>query len=299
MSDHHGSSRHHALHRRRRHHGGHRKLAGWLAALIAVALGVVTVSWFVGAFTSSPPRFLVPLYDQSTADWKRACSGLRSSGSLAVANIGNPGGPGASPSSAWTGNITTCHSREVGVVGYVDTGYCQVPLATALQQIDDWYRWYGAVGLSGIFVDQVSNPADPAVRSDCLSGAISALAYYQAIASHVHANAEGQTVIYNFGQNPMSSWALSDGPAERRADVAVVFEDTSTAFEGWSPARWEEHYPSSEFAVLVSAAGSADQPRSFCAAVAKQNLGYAYATPFASWNALPPPAYFADELTSC
>ena len=270
-----------------------------LAGLLAVALATVGISWLLGAFGSSTPRFLVPLYDESTADWSRACSGLRGTDSLTVANIGNPGGPGASPSSTWTANLRACSDDHVNVLGYVDTGYCQVPLATAEGQIDSWFHWYGAAGLRGIFLDQVSNPPDPAAQSDCLAETSSALRYYRTLASYVHAKAGGTTVVDNFGLNPLTDWALSGGSENQRADIVVTFENSSMAYASWLPAAWEASYPANNFSVLVDSASSADQPASFCAAVAKQHVGYHFASPFASWNSLPPSGYFSSEVAQC
>ncbi len=158
------------------------------------------------AVTPSAPltraAFLLPLYDYFSADWSSACGDLSGTSSFVVADIGDPGGPGTSSSAVWATNIGYCGSKGVSVLGYVDTGYCTVPLATAESQVVSWYQWYGADGIKGIFFDEVDNPVNAASAADCLLASTSATSYYETLASFVHAEASGQTVAYNFGTNP-------------------------------------------------------------------------------------------------
>lgn len=249
----------------------------------------------------------MPLYDLSTADWLTACSGLASTtASFVIADIGNPGGPGTAASPTWATNIGECGSAHVGVLGYVDTGYCQIPLSTVESQVDDWYTWYGTDGLSGIFFDDASSPADPAAASDCLAQSSSAIAYYRTIAAYVHAKAGGQTVTFNFGVNPVSSWPLSSTVSGQNADIAVIFEDPYSDYvnyggsgTAWSPAPWESAFGPQHFSVLVYNASGANQPGAFCSAVRTQNIGRVYEAPNGGWNSLPPAAYLSSELADC
>ena len=253
-----------------------------------------------------PATFLVPLYDRSTADWQTACSDLANSTSLVVADIGNPGGPGTTADPTWSTNIAQCGGTHVGVLGYVDTGYCQIPLSTVESQVNSWYAWYGAVGLSGIFFDDAASPANPSATSDCLSQSSSAVAYYRAIAAYVHGIAVNQTVTFNFGVNPVSSWPLSSTVPAQNADVAVIFEDPYVDYVdyggsgvAWSPAPWESGFGPQHFSVLVYGATGSGQPNTFCSAVAQQNIGKVYVTPTSGWISLPPAAYLSSELTAC
>jgi uncharacterized membrane protein len=255
--------------------------------------------------TPATSALLVPLYDSSAADWSETCAALAGTNSLVVADIGNPGGPGTSASAAWATNIGYCGAAHVGAMGYVDTGYCQVPLATAEGQVDSWYAWYGADGISGIFFDEADDPSNPNATSDCLSHTSSAVSYYRTLAAFVHALAAGQTVTFNFGENPASNWALSSTVAGQNADIAVVFEDTYSDFldygsgAPWSPAAWESAYGAQHFSVLVYDTIGADQPAAACAALAGQNVGYGYFTPNSGWTS-PPPAQFLDgEVADC
>jgi hypothetical protein len=251
------------------------------------------------ASTSARAALLLPLYDPSSTDWATACSDLSGTNSFVVADIGNPGGPGTVASASWAANIGSCGADVVGVMGYVDTGYCSVPLTTAESQIADWYSWYGADGIKGIFLDRVDNPASPTSTWNCLSGTTSATTYYQALASYVHAESSGQTVAYNFGTNPMSGWALSSTVAGQNANVVVTFENQASAFATWSPANWESSYPAADFSVMLYGDRNANDPAATCALVASQNIGYAFISPASAWTVLPPASFLSAEIADC
>jgi hypothetical protein len=192
------------------------------------------------------------------------------------------------------------------VLGYVDTGYCQIPLATVESQVDSWYAWYGTDGLRGIFFDDAASPASPAATTDCLSQSSDAVTYYRTIAAYVHAKASGQTVTFNFGVNPVSSWPLSSTVPGQNADVAVVFEDPYTDYVNyggsgvpWSPAAWESSFGSQHFSVLVYDATGTGQPGAFCSAVRQQNIGRVFIAPNGGWDTLPPIPFFTSELAAC
>ena len=256
--------------------------------------------------TSAPSSLVIPLYDTNSADWSSTCSALGSSNSFVVADIGNPGGPGTSANTSWSANFLDCDSTHVGVLGYVDSGYCQVPLATVESQINSWYAWYGGDGIEGIFVDEAASPYSPLKQSDCLSGTTSAVIYYQTISAYVHAEGVNQTVTLNYGANPVSGWALSSGIAAQNANILVVFEDPYSEYvnyansgQPWSPSLWESSYSASHFSILIYDATNANLPGAFCSSVSQQNVGFAYATPSSGWTTPAPSGYLTGELNGC
>jgi hypothetical protein len=258
----------------------------------------------VAAPVRAAAAFLLPLYDSSSADWLSACTDLAGTNSFVVADIGNPGGPGTSVSPTWASNIADCGTSHVGVLGYVDTGYCQVPLSTVEGQIDAWYSWYGPDGVDGIFFDEADNPSNPTSTSDCLARSSSAVGYYQTIAAYVHAKAAGQTVTFNFGVNPVSSWPLASTVAGQNADIIVIFEDPYSDYvdyggSAWAPTAWEADYAAQHFSLLVYGANGPNLPSAFCSAVSSQNVGMVYITPSSGWVTLPDSAYLSSELAEC
>ncbi|MGD0313133.1 MAG: spherulation-specific family 4 protein [Acidimicrobiales bacterium] len=259
----------------------------------------------VAAPAKAAAAFLLPLYDSSSADWLSACTDVAGTDSFVVADIGNPGGPGTSVSPTWASNIADCGTSHVGVLGYVDTGYCQVPLSTVESQIDAWYSWYGPDGVDGIFFDEADNPSNPTSTSDCLARSSSAVGYYQTIAAYVHAKAAGQTVTFNFGDNPLSSWPLASTVAGQNADIIVIFEDPYSDYVNyggsgaWAPASWEAGYAAQHFSLLVYGASGSNLPSAFCSAVSSQNVGSVYITPTSGWVTLPNSAYLSSEVAEC
>jgi hypothetical protein len=249
---------------------------------------------------------VVPLYDANSADWSSTCSSLGSSNSFVVADIGDPSGPGTSANSSWSSNFSDCANAQVGVLGYVDSGYCQVPIATVESQVNSWYAWYANVGVDGIFVDEAASPNAPTSRSDCLSGTMSAVTYYQAISAYVHSEGVNQTVTFNYGVNPISDWALSSSVTAQNANILVIFEDPYSEYVNyansglpWSPVAWEAAYSPTHFSVFVYDATNANLPVAFCSAVSQQNVGYAYATPNSGWTTPAPNSYLTGELNGC
>jgi hypothetical protein len=247
----------------------------------------------------------MPLYDASPSDWQEACTTIAPS-SFIVADIGSPGGPGTAAAPSWAADIGACGGADVGVLGYVDTGFCQVTLAAAEHQVDEWYSWYGADGVGGIFFDEAADPASPSSEADCLSGTSSAVTYYRSLAAYVHGKSTGQTVAFNFGVNPTSDWPLSSSSAAQNADIAVIFEDPYSAYvdyggsgTAWAPASWESGYAARHFSILVYGASGAGQPGAVCSRAATQNVGYGYVTPAAGWTGLPPASYLDAEGKGC
>jgi hypothetical protein len=278
-------------------------LAFFLLALSPVSTVMAAPSR--SAATTSKPAFLLPLYDISGTDWSTACSALGGTASFVIADIGNPGGPGTSKSSTWTTNMNYCLGAHTSVLGYVDTAYCRASLTTIESQIDSWYTWYKTNGLTGIFFDEVANPSNPTARSSC-SGKNSATTYYQTLATYVHQKAIQQTVVYNFGVNPVSAWALNGSTTSVNADIIVTFEDPSSEYtnyggsgSAWKPAAWEASYPAQRFSALIYNASSSTSPAAFCTAAAGQNTGYVYITPNSGYTTLPPATYFSTELRVC
>jgi hypothetical protein len=283
------------------------------AALAITSIAPIAISSDAGASagvhgtrSAATSAYVVPLYDASGADWATTCGALASSNSFVVADIGSSSGPGTSGSASWSGNFLECDATHVGVLGYVDSDYCHVSLATVESQVDNWYAWYAGDGLTGIFVDEVANPSSATSKSDCLSKTMSALSYYQTIAAYIHAEGVYQTVAFNYGRNPVSGWALANRYAAQNANILVTFEGPYASYvdyqgsgQAWSPASWESSYAASHFSVLVYDASNNNLPGAFCAVVSQQNVLYSYATPNSGWTTPAPAAYLTSEQNSC
>lgn len=273
-------------------------LMGYHVMKTSHADSVTPASSAVAAVVTKKP-FMIPLFDYTAADWSSACTKTGNTGSFIIANAGNPGGPGTIKDPHWSTNIGYCKTAKTGVLGYVDTNYCKVSLATAEAQVSAWYTWYQANGITGIMFDRTDNPANPASVTDCLSGTKSATSYYQTLAQFVHKKALAQTVVYNFGVSPATNWAFASTTAALNADTIITFENTYAVYTTWKAPTWEASYSAKHFALIAHHNSGTGQPATFCTSSAAKNLGYVYTTSLASYTTLPPATFFASEIAKC
>jgi hypothetical protein len=242
------------------------------------------------AATTASQRELIPLYDNANAsDWAQACSTVNGAhgGSWIIADADpNSGGPGPAPVTAWASVIDNCYDYgRASVIGYVDTDYGQLSIATIESQIKAWYSFYpGAI--AGIFFDRASDTIPGTTTSN--------VSFYRTLDSYVHNNhGDNDEVVLNYGANPGSDW-MFNGSNANNADMVVTFENDYDTYTTWTPAAWEASYPAGDFAALIYNTGeSADpQPASACGRLAHQNIGNVYV---GTWYDVLPP-YFSSFL---
>jgi hypothetical protein len=278
---------------------------GWLAA--AVVLAVVagsaglaaarTVSGQAGASLASAKSAasaksqdeLIPLYDNANpSDWTQACSTVNGAhgGSWIIADVDQGLGPGPAPVPAWASVIDNCYQYgRASVIGYVDTDYGQISIATVESQINAWYSFYPG-NIAGIFFDRASDTIPGTTTSN--------VTYYRTLDSYVHKNhGNNDEVVLNYGASPGSGWMFNSSNANN-ADIVVTFESDYDTYTTWTPAAWQASYPASDFAALIYDTGesTAPQPASACGSLAQQNIGYVYVGTW--YDTLPP--YFSSFL---
>jgi Spherulation-specific family 4 len=277
----------------------------WLAA--AVVLAVVAGSAGLAAARTVPGQAgaslasaksaasaksqdeLIPLYDNAnSSDWTQACSTVNGAhgGSWIIADVDQGLGPGPAPVPAWTSVIDNCyHYGRASVIGYVDTDYGQISIATVESQIKAWYSFYPG-NIAGIFFDRASDTIPGTTTSN--------VSYYRTLDSYVHKNhGDNDEVVLNYGASPGSGWMFSSSNANN-ADIVVTFESDYDTYTTWTPAAWQASYPASDFAALIYNTGesTAPQPASACGSLAQQNIGYVYV---GTWYDVLPP-YFSSFL---
>lgn len=252
------------------------------------AASTVKASVSAAASTKSQDE-LIPLYDNASAsDWTQACSTVNGAhgGSWIIADVDQGMGPGPAPVPAWTSVIDNCYQYgRASVIGYVDTDYGQISIATVESQIKAWYSFYPG-NIAGIFFDRASDTIPGTTTSN--------VSYYRTLDSYVHKNhGDNDEAVLNYGASPGSGWMFASSNANN-ADIVVTFESDYDTYLTWTPAAWQASYPASDFAALIYNTGeSADpQPASACSALAQQNIGYVYVGTW--YDALPP--YFSGFL---
>jgi Spherulation-specific family 4 len=195
------------------------------------------------------------------------------------------------------------HKAGVTVLGYVNTGYLGRTghatrrvnagstgiadwWAQASQDIADWYSLYGQYGVTGIFLDQALSTCGP-------DGGY--VEVYQRLADLVRADHDEGFVAINPGTNTEECYA-------RAADAIVIFENTYAVYRDWAPPAWVHRYPAGRFWHLVHAAPGQAEMRRAVALSKQRRAGLVYVTDDtinatgSPWNALPPRAYWEDEL---
>lgn len=219
------------------------------------------------ALQTTGPRMLIPLYIYPSSNaWANVINANVYQNIDVIVNPAN--GVSISPITAYANGISQLRSGNVGVYGYVYTGWGTRALTAVKAEVDNWQLWYG---VDGIFVDETSNSS-------------SQVAYYTELWNYVLA--KGMKVILNPGSGTIEPYAAI-------SDSIVIYENTSTV--NLSTPAWNTGYPASKFSALQYSA-NIDQMRAFVANAKTQNIGYIYVTDDIApnpWDALP--AYLAEE----
>lgn len=258
---------------------------------------IITALLFVvpAAFASQ----LVPAYFYPSGTpnpWHTMCDHMNreADGSTAIMNPSS--GPGSAKDSNYASALIYCQEEdEQNVIGYVDTDYTAVPIATAETNIDDYYSWYPTI--DGIFLDQMATEASSTAL--CPGCTMTKQSYYKTIYSYIHGKSAEADVIGNPGTPASTAWQLNT-PA---ADEIVTFEGSHSAYQTYSPPSWVLHKESNEIANLVYGASETSQMEADCIkANEANNASLTYVTNLAGppsnpWEALP--SYWLTETSFC
>lgn len=283
---------------------------------------IAHADWDVDDQHQLVPMYVYPNWWVSGNDWTRICENSNAGdiGSTMIANVNN--GPGSSRNTDYAQIIEVCHDNGHNVIGYVDTSYGAVPLATVKADIDAWYDYYdgnntgvydlGETGMDtqvdGIFIDQMAN--FPSVTANSTDN-ITVGEYYREIFEYIKNVAPGDydAVIGNPGVGAPTDWQLNDigqNPTQA-ADELVVFEGPPTGTLGLSNyvmPEWVEEYPASDIVMLVHSADIEDVP-AICETLKDNNAGLVFVTPFeitetsTPWNFVPSSTYWDEFRSEC
>jgi hypothetical protein len=183
-------------------------------------------------------------------------------------------GPGSSFDSNYGLVVSAARSRGVQLLGYINTNYAALPIATVDQEISEYQIWYG---ITDIYLDDSSSSATD-------------LAYYQQATAAVRATNADAVVMLNPGTYPDQSY-MSLG------DLINVFEQPYSAFVNDPPPQWVYDYPASMFSSQVSAVPSGETQAALTLAESRHS-GYIYLTDNADTATLYEqlPTYWDTEL---
>ena len=202
------------------------------------------------AYKQAATSMLVPVYQHPALGIFWQLCGTYSAGLAAGAGTGTGGavkyaiadpasGPGAGDA-FYTTAISAAFTAGITVLGYVDTNYTAVPLATAQAQVSGAGSWPviypGPPAVTSIFFDRADDTAGNA-------------SYYQTLCNQVH-TVGGAVAVLNWGTVP-----ASDPGYMTFADIVIIHENDYgagawAAFLAALPS-WVQNYPASRFAALV------------------------------------------------
>src|ERR1700722_6698858 len=164
-----------------------------------------------------PEQSILPAYFYPGASWQAALASATSSSTIGVSP---DSGPGSSFDSNYEVVVSAARSRGVQLLGYINTNYGALPIATVDQEISEYQIWYG---ITDIYLDDSSSSATD-------------LAYYQQATAAVRATNADAVVMLNPGTYPDQSY-MSLG------DLINVFEQPYSAFVNDPPPQWVYDYP--------------------------------------------------------
>ena len=190
------------------------------------------LSYIIPLLLAIPARslfVLVPLYlypGDSASAWSNVSAAIAANPSVNWQIIINPhSGPGTYPPDAsYIAGVSKINSYPNAVtLGYVDTGFTQVPYSTLKSNIDIWAKWstYTAanIAIHGIFFDDVSDDTTSASYS-----------YYQQAAAYAHSTMPSKPapVVFNSGTvAPDQLFAYADTIVQYEGKLSN-YKDTAT-----------------------------------------------------------------------
>ena len=213
----------------------------------------------------SSPKLAFPSYANPTsAQWTQWQSlGSRVVG-IMVMNRND--GDDVSVDPAWVKAVRSAQASGILVLGYVHTGYAHRNPDEIRAKIDGVYTGYG---VDGIFLDETSTDCGPSAP-----GAITNLAYYDALAKFIRSKPGKHLVVMNPGTTPPENCWMGV------TDVLVTFENpTLAAYRGkYVDAAWTHGYPPSRFWHLVFSVPTVAEMQEVAALAHQRGAGWLYVT---------------------
>lgn len=227
------------------------------------------------ATTRSELGAIIPAYNypSPTTKWDAWIAGAPFV-KMMIADPGSPGGPGTFTDTNYQAAFAHAQANGIRILGYVDTSYTAIPLATVTGQVDLWKSLYG---INDIFFDQTSSSAADS-------------AYYQTICDYVHLTG-GAKVMLNAGTNADEAYLAM-------CEVICLFEGSQTDYDSYVPPAYVSAYAPSKIAHLIYDVPTTTQMSADFDKAIRSRAGYAYITDdtLASFPWDTNPSYWATEI---
>lgn len=226
-----------------------------------------------------PSYFWVTWYNAEGGNksWER----MQSAAPYCEIAVLNPAsGPGDAPSTDWSTQVVRAQAAGLKILGYVSTGYAEVPLASIKAQIDRYYAWYN---VDGIFLDESVPDAERQPR-------------YKELYDYIKAkDGRGTTVVINPGTPAIDESYMA------ACDIVMNYESPAAAYASASFPAWTLNYPSRRFWHCLVDVTSTEQRDSLLATARARRAGYVYLTPDNGANpydTLPPDPFWSGLINA-
>lgn len=267
-------------------------LKGYLTKAITKSINTLWVTTFlVGCLMGQQVqagqglKIMIPLYsypnwyNRENYIWPEVAAASKQVPIVAVINPNN--GPGGGPPNRdYARGIDDLRQGNVTILGYVATTYGDRPLAEVKTDIDLYARHYN---IDGIFIDEAASSSDK-------------LDYYQEIYRYIKAKPNLDLVVLNQGTQ------TDEGYLSRPAgDVAIIFENYSTAWPEYESRPYMNNYPGDRFSCLIHTTPDIATMKSHIEQAVQRHIGYIYITDDSPdsgdrdpWNSLP--SYWREQV---
>jgi hypothetical protein len=253
--------------------------------LMAILVVFMVLSCQSQAVVGNSLKILLPLYsypnwyDPESYIWSDVARAAQQVPIVAIINPNN-GPDGQPPNKDYERGLKDLRESGVTILGYVYTKYGDRPRQEVEQDIALYNNYYN---LNGIFIDETAIETQK-------------LAYYQDIYQYIKNKTNLKQVIINPGTQIDESFFTR--PV---ADVAVIFENYSEAWQEYTPQPYVSKYKPEHFASLIHSVADAATMKSHIKNALARNLGYIYVTDDSPtsddgdpWNSLP--SYWQEEI---
>ena len=242
---------------------------------------VLLVMGFLKA-QDEPLRVLIPWYNypihwSSDYQWDDLASSASQIPITAIINANNGPGSGG-PNGDYIVGMSEL-ADKVTTVGYVPTGYGNRDISTVKAEIDEWADHWVPHGLSGIFIDEMSNET-------------SKLSYYEDLYVYIMSKPGLEEVHGNSGVS--SEEVYVSAPA---TTALVISENYMSEWPSYVTDSWVNEYDAARFSMLVHTASTTSEMQTAIDLALQRNIGLVYVTDDVMpnpWDKLP--TYWQEQV---
>lgn len=244
----------------------------WFAGLLLIKVLAAITSF------AAPLGLMVPAYF-SPADvsyWDELNSAAKQVPLVVIINPDS--GPGATRNETYVHVLSKLHQAGGKAIGYIHTSYGERPFADVKREIDLYLSFYA---VDGFFIDEMTSDEN----TDHLN-------YYASTYQYIKSRNPVYIVTGNPGTNTREDYLKK--PTD---DSLMIFEDNSTNYPAFSPAKWVAKYPATQFVHLPYNVATSATMTNYMELAVNRNANWIYITDDTlpnPYNTLP--SYWTNEV---